>query len=69
MEDRRSLADAPAITIGQMVIDHEKRLGDIERVLAELSGAMKLMRLVLGTSVVGAIAAIVQLVIHSGGLR
>lgn len=50
-----------AVTVGEMVRDHDRRLDDLEHWRAELRGAMSLMRLVFGVSLISGILAALSL--------
>lgn len=54
--------DPPAITMREMVLDHEHRLSMMEEWRTELRGAMKLVKITLGTSIASATIAIVTLI-------
>lgn len=55
-----------AVTVRDMVLDHETRLTDVEDWRLELRGAFRLMQVVLGASLVSAflsIAAVIGVVL------
>jgi hypothetical protein len=50
--------DAPAVTVREMLLDHDRRLDAHDILLAEVRGGVKLIKLVLGVSVVGAMGSL-----------
>jgi hypothetical protein len=55
-------ATAAALTVREMVLDHEHRVSDLEIWRAELRGSLALVGLALGTSLVSGALATVALV-------
>ena len=63
MSGRRALdsLDAPAVTVREMLLDHDRRLDSHDALLAEVRGGLKLIRWIFGMSVVGAAASILTI--------
>lgn len=49
------------VTVRDMLLDHDRRIDSLDLWRAELRGAMALMKLALGTSVLSAVVSILAL--------
>ncbi len=60
---------AVAVTIRDMVLTHDRRLDSLDTWRSELHGALALMKVAFGTSIVSAVVSILAVALMLGGLQ
>jgi len=51
-----------ALTVREMVLQHERRINAHDQLISEVKGAMKLIKIVLGVSVASALGTVIMLI-------
>lgn len=59
----QSVGSEPAVTVRDMVLDHDDQLDDLQAWRDELRGAWKFVKIALGASIVSAIASVVSIAV------